>query len=826
MRILTIVLFVLGLHAQMLDDFLKRPAASGPAVGSPSQRLAWLNYVAKIFWKAGNYRGLYRVDHYFQQLSITGGTDLPVYLKGREKLRKRMQIINKNLIKAAITDKGVAAITDRLIDRGYHPGLELLKQLRGPRKQTPASMDDLKALTLSFGMIKFDSVHQRPKVPLWEIFWKLKIDHKIAIMNYASALRKNRQLAPPTRIPHRHAVKARIRLVMGESIDELVRVPEIRSDALEQRLLRAYWHLTKGDYCGAIVQFRSGLRYASEDARHDLGLKIQSWQRKCKTKRISTTYAAFCQTEPGTEFPIAEVTRREPNAKTLLLHERLFWTSIWTGDCVTARGQLAELKKSIRPLMVTHSLVRTRLAYMKRTLTQCTLSGRNKLTFQGSVGARVLALLKAGNGVEAQRVAKAANDRHLYFGTLVAQYPKASYSPCLGGSVVSGSLEEDLKLLELVDQIAKSPATVSPCNTGDVPALVRRMQAFYIAGNLEETRKTAKLIPTTNENCQMAVQILACLELCSKDPAMAKKAVKHLEHLVSSAQDQPNIQLAKMYARERAANPQAMANPARSAAAEDHLKPMLDAVAPEKFKKGPKGQPNIPGPKNHAGQAGGSAGQAGSSGQAGSAGQAGRAANSAGSRNNGLDANGAPLSIPLPSMAPKQAKKGPCVSAAKKQTPCGAQAAAAPCAGAQIVAAPCGSCGGALVDGIPVNPVTKKPYTPEELKQKIEANKAKKLKDCQGHAQAAVKKKLQEQCLLTAKKLEVEFKALMAKFACKIPGKKPGNKADKKAGKKAGKKPGKKPGKKAGKKPGKKPASPTPTSTTAATATATPTDSP
>lgn len=510
------------------------------------KKMEWYQYLQRVFWRAGHYRGLSLLEQATNNLQVLP-PDRPALHKLQAKIDSRKRMAGMLMRNPGFSNRPAYEATKMLIEQSYPQATAYLKSRTAPNFDHRRAPDDLNAIILTFGIINFDRLYDRPKIPLWEYFWKLRLIEKIEVLKYASELRETKNLMSLPKIPaYRHAVRARLMLIMKlQDLESILRTPEISRDWVESKMLRGYAAVTRGDYCGAIANFREALKRASAAASADINTHIAGWEAKCNRRESSRTFDAFCQAGAGTEFPISEAARHEPNARAILDNELMAWTAMRAGDCNVAMQALTELKQLVSQAFLTsHPIVSGRITYMEQNLTQCQQRDRN--TFESSVGRQVLQALRTRQSHEAIRLARGSGDRSLLMAALLHRFPRAIYSPCMGGSVVG---DNDLKTLELVEQISRGQV-LPICMNGDQQCIFNQLRAFYISGSYADVKRLARQLPRSTTFCRPVVQMLGCLELCTAgtDKRKLNKAVRHFKQLLESGQSSPAVNVGKQLA--------------------------------------------------------------------------------------------------------------------------------------------------------------------------------------------------------------------------------------------------------------------------------------
>lgn len=669
------------------------------------EKMAWYHYLSKVFMKAGHYRALNILYQFMNNLQVPQGPLVNEKSRVMGKIGKKLQKVTK-MVQGDImmTDKVALDSTMLLISQGYTPARQTFKQNTGPFVSDSIS-DDYKVTLLSLAVIDFDSLNNRPKVPLWEDYWKLSLDQKIAVMDFAQLFSRNTSAAPAADVPKIGAVRARVLVIKGgKKIDELLKAEELENDQVEPHMLRAYRRWMKKDYCGAIKHFEEGVKVAAPDAATSINARIKRFQKKCLKSQVSGTFNAFCQVNDTSTFPIsAEV--KDPKVTEEIFHrERLFWTSIWVGDCKAAKRnfeQISQIVKSHEGLKSNQS-ISNRVKHMNDDI----LKGcQDRSIFDSNAGDQVYKLLEGKKYEEALALAKNSGDRELEHACRLFKYPKASYSPCLGSTVLSGDRDEDTILLSLVERLEKGEA-VEDCPTNNAKCLFTQVQAFFILGNYPAALAKAKMINPSESYCKPVVMMLGCMELCNSPqfPALLTSAKKHFGGLVDTTQDQPNLTIAKGLSESISRDPEIL-----KPTEQDPVDGVLGKIPkPKKEKK------NTMKPK---------------------------------AKKSKIKA---PPTIPLPRSKPKKLKLGSCAPKPKPQPSCGCSSC---CACQQQ--SPC-SCQLDPKTGKPVNMQEKKKQEEEERKKKI---KEKTEKDTQ--------RMFEEKCDEIQRKTQAFARQLMEQFDCK-----------------------------------------------------------
>jgi hypothetical protein len=222
----------------------------------------------------------------------------------------------------------------------------------------------------------------------------------------------------------------------------------------------------------------------------------------------------------------------------------MFWTAIWASDCKVAQNEFESLQTVLGSKLTSEQFITKKMPEMQVAIQNC-LPTEN-VTFQSTLGQQVLQRMKQGDGEVALGIASASVDRKLYLAALLHLYPRAAYSPCLGGSIISGNMDVDIRLLEKVHKIQKNQPR-DACKIDDNECKFTSVQAYYILGDLIKAKEAAASIDPKNPHCKTSVQILACLELCSayKDPKLACKVKQHLAQLGPEALTKPNLKIAQ-----------------------------------------------------------------------------------------------------------------------------------------------------------------------------------------------------------------------------------------------------------------------------------------
>lgn len=506
-------------------------------------RLQWMNYVQEIFWRAGNYNSMEKVLDIVNEIKVPTDTQGKIeFQQIRNKVQTRLAKVLKVLPRKQNREPFVSQCTDSLLRRGF-PEARAFFRLNAAKsvKSTQKISEDLKALIISLRMIKFDARHNRPKVPLWESYMRYNSDQKMEIMNFV----KDAQKGLTTGTPQSWSVKARLAIILGEDVHKYLSIPELAADPVESNLLKGYSRLQQNDHCGALAGFTKALQSASaEVVRKVIGKKILVEKPKCVLGEKTKTFDSFCQRQPGTEFPISAATRSDANASEIAKLERMFWTAVWASDCKVAQNELESLQTILGSKLTLDQFIVKKMPEMQAAIQNC-LPTEN-VTFQSTLGQQVLQRMKQGDAEVALGIASASVDRKLYLAALLHLYPRAAYSPCLGGSVISGNMDADIRLLEKVHKIQKNQPRET-CKIDDNECKFTSVQAYYILGNLIKAKEAAASIDPKNPHCKTCVQILACLELCSvdKDPKLACKVKQHLAQLGPEALTKPNLKIAR-----------------------------------------------------------------------------------------------------------------------------------------------------------------------------------------------------------------------------------------------------------------------------------------
>lgn len=528
------------------------PAGGNVAMSDEKTKLAWYKYLSRVFWKSGFYRALNLVHQQLQALKMKNPEDQTSWEKTMAKLGKRLTIANTMMITPRIDDPIVAETIQVLVSQGYHQARQLFKGKVGKIVPGQTTSEDFKTLVVALQMIKFDAIHNRPKVPLWEDFWRINTDQKIIAYKWVKELARQPEIAARQGLPKPASLRARMLLILGQPVETIIKRPEITSDPLESHLLQGYAFLQKRDYCGAIEQFEEALNTPEGqqgEAKEQITAKKESWKQKCHDAKIKHTFTAFCQIGPGTEFPIAEATRRTPFDPTVLNHERLYWSSIYVDGCQLAEKSLKAIKSAVG-MKVNETIVKTRLDHMDKMLAEC----KNKNVpdpFSTLTGQQVQASLEVSIPEKAFEVATLNKDKKLQFACLLFQFPRYAYAPCMGGTLVSGNLEEDLSILMLADMVRKKQG-LPFCPQTDPKCHYQQLQAYYVNGQYEDAKRMATMIPPTCPFCKPTHMFMACTEMCSgvDSPAKRKSAGDHAGKLKDGSKDQPNLKILESLAKE------------------------------------------------------------------------------------------------------------------------------------------------------------------------------------------------------------------------------------------------------------------------------------
>jgi hypothetical protein len=712
------------------------------------KRMEWYQYLQRVFWRAGHYRGLTLLEQATNSLQVMP-QDQPALRKLQTKIESRKQMAGTVMNNPNFRDRTAYEATLMLIKQSYPQASAFLKSRTPANFDHYTASDDMNAIVLTFGIIHFDILYDRPKIPLWEYFWKLRLVEKIEVLKYASELRESRNLSALPKIQSpafRQAVRARAMLIMKlDSLENLLRVPEIHNAWVEKCMLKGYAAVLRGDYCGAIAHFSDGLKNHNHiGAKADLNAHIASWQPKCNKLESTRTFAAFCQTGSGTEFPIGEAAMHQSNAKAIRDNELMAWTAMRVGDCTVAMQALTQLKQLVsQTILASNPIVSSRISYMEQNLTQC--QRRNNNTFGNPAGQQVLQALRSGQSSQAIQMARGSGDKRLLMAALLHRFPRAIYTPCMGGSVVG---DTDLPILELVEQIGNGQ--VLPfCLTNDEQCTFNQLRAFYITGSYADVKRLAKQLPRSSTFCRPTVQMLGCTELCTAgtDMVRMRKAVKHFDQLLESGQSSPAVNVAKQLA-------------------EAKLRPSIATLAPVDFVDQQLGKTTspevtdmqvnlrseIPPPSISASPL-----HMGSCTQKGAC-------------------NKCNMPSPCPCMQPcaqaaaipaPPAQVAPNAQATNATAPTGAStpAANATPTPASTSSKPC-SCSGSGPTGVPVNQATGKPWTPQELQKKIDDDKKKLMDDALPLVEPVVQQKLADICNKQKQNLDKALDILKDAFKC------------------------------------------------------------
>ncbi len=397
----------------------------------------------------------------------------------------------------------------------------------------------LKNIMIVLGLVQYDGMNPMAMLPLWSPTWALSQDDMISALFRAKQLHAKASdgaidpkmwaaFRPFDRIT---SIDARALSNLGRDVTGMLNEAYIQEDEAEKNLLKGNMAHMLTEYCKARDFVRNAASTVEvEYWKNAINTMADRLDEKCTRKQLDSTYRAFCQIGHESSFPISEAVYPSPQAAVVSVHERMFWTRIAVGDCEGAKLDLGQLSSLIpMSIMAQRTYLKQRFDYMKEKMGKCVMT---PTLYKNEFGHMLMDHLMKEEFEEALTIwrqnfffSPTSPDAETWRRALiVARYPKVTYAPCTGNSLLSGIASEDKDVLDRLEIIMNNRATL-PCAQTDLKARERCnldwLKAFFIADLPDKLEPYYALIKSEPEYVNLARQIMSCNILCSSGQGSA-----------------------------------------------------------------------------------------------------------------------------------------------------------------------------------------------------------------------------------------------------------------------------------------------------------------